>query len=562
MERKKYDKAVDDVFSKIEASDISSMASMKDGRTRVGYAQDMLRRAVDASSLCLFNGQPYYFGGRIYEPMEFAELGSVFYDVLRRCSLPYSDYCRMEGIIATCRRRVICKRLRPDASLMVFGNGVLDMRTRELKPFGAELCQTTCVDYAYDPSERTMLWDQFLTEVLPDRSLREVLQEFLGAVFVDRRSAKIENMMILKGSGSNGKSVVFDTVLGVLGRDSVSNFGLGSLLSGSERKKNIASINGKRLNYCSEIQAFEIKGSSDMLKALISGEPVDARPLYGANFTAYEIPLLMANCNAVPYMRDFSYGMKRRLVVVPFDVEIPKQRQDITLARQMSREYAAVFNWMMQGRDRFVSKECKLTLNHRLLEAIDRCQSESNSVFAFMYDMGYEPRSEIAVDAPPKWIRAAKLYNDYMKWCVDRNIVQENVTQFGRLLNEAGYCRRKMRESNSYAIFGKAMMGKVRGDASRRRAQERDDELMAAAVNMTEEQWKRVTDNLMHNKNRAERKARQQEELIENIRQTRLKTKEDARRRREQREQAVAEIEKGEEVDKQDGGVQDSLGGA
>lgn len=54
--------------------------------------------------------------------------------------------------------------------------------------------------------------------------------------FVDRRVAKMETMLVLRGSGSNGKSVVFETIMGILGRENVSNFGIGALITGNERK--------------------------------------------------------------------------------------------------------------------------------------------------------------------------------------------------------------------------------------------------------------------------------------------------------------------------------------
>lgn len=58
-------------------------------------------------------------------------------------------------------------------------------------------------------------------------------------------------------------------------------------------KQNIASINGKRLNYCSEMQTKEFGANADALKALISGEPFEVRLVYINNFTARNIPLLM-----------------------------------------------------------------------------------------------------------------------------------------------------------------------------------------------------------------------------------------------------------------------------
>lgn len=225
--------------------------------------------------------------------------------------------------------------------------------------------------------------------MLPDEGWQHVFQEFLGSIFIDRRTAKIETMLVLRGSGSNGKSVVFETIMGILGRDNVSNFGIGALITGTERKKNIAYINGKRLNYCSEIQALEIGRDSDVLKSLISGEPTEARPMYGDNFTAYDIPLLMANANQMPYLKDWSYGMKRRICILPFEIEIPIARQRKSLARDLEREYSAIFNWILEGRDRFISNGYKLSENKKLDKVMDEYQAESSTVMKFMYQMNY-----------------------------------------------------------------------------------------------------------------------------------------------------------------------------
>ena len=105
---------------------------------------------------------------------------------------------------------------------------------------------------------------------------------------------------------------------------------------------------------------MEIGRDSDVLKSLISGEPTEARPMYGDNFTAYDIPLLMANANQMPYLKDWSYGMKRRICILPFEIEIPIARQRKSLARDLEREYSAIFNWILEGRDRFISNGYRL----------------------------------------------------------------------------------------------------------------------------------------------------------------------------------------------------------
>ncbi len=458
MNKDKYRLLVGEVRSLMDDSALEVALSNKKSSVRIDGVLDLLREAVRRSSVCKFNGNPYFFGGRIYEEMSWDDFGNMVYDVMRECQLPDGDYGRVEGMIKVCRRVVGGKLLQPDNAIMVFENCVLDMRTRQTHKFGKEWVQTTQVGYKYDPEEHIFLWRQFLDEVLPDKLIQDVLQEFLGSIFVDRREAKNETMMVLRGSGSNGKSVVFETVMGILGKDNVSNFGIGSLITGSERKKNIAFINGKRLNYCSEIKAIEFGKDSDTLKALISGEPTEARPLYGDNFTAYNIPLLMANANSMPYLKDSSYGMRRRLCIIPFTIEIPKLRQNRGLAKDLEKEYPAIFNWVLAGRDRFVANGYKLSDSKELEELLDEYQSSSSSVAHFLYLTGIKCRYEDVAEIEPKWVTAQALYGRYSRWCRDRNTEPENLTKFGLIMTELGFRKRRTPDGNLYGLFGKPVV--------------------------------------------------------------------------------------------------------
>ena len=194
------------------------------------------------------------------------------------------------------------------------------------------------------------VWTDYFLDAVLDQSAQKVLQEFMGAIFIDRRKVKIEKMLILYGAGSNGKSVIQSTLIGLLGEDNVKTLAISDLISGSERKQNIASINGKRLNYCSEIQTREFGQNADALKALISGEPFEVRLVYINNFTARNIPLLMANANRIPYIKDFSHGLSRRLIILPFERVIEEKNQNKRLAKELQKEYSGILNWILAGR--------------------------------------------------------------------------------------------------------------------------------------------------------------------------------------------------------------------
>ena len=69
--------------------------------------------------------------------------------------------------------------------------------------------------------------------------------------------------------------------------------------------------------------------------------------------------------------------MRRRICIIPFEVEIPgKARQKKELSRDLEAEYPAIFNWILEGRDRFIANGYKLTDSKELENVMDEYQSE------------------------------------------------------------------------------------------------------------------------------------------------------------------------------------------
>lgn len=423
---------------------------------RIGMFQDLLIDAIKKSTLCCFNGRPYYFGGRIYEQLG-REGWDAFYSLVKavadRCKMQPGDKTKLESVCKVCRREVSLKELKVDNHIIVLQNGVLDVESNTFHKFNKKFKQVTQMAFDYNPDEYPLLWvDTFLNRVLPDEGMQRVLQEFMGAIFIDRDKAKIEKMLILKGAGSNGKSVVFETLKGLLGEDNIKTIPLSELIGGSERKQNIASINGKRLNYCSEIQTQEFGKNVDALKALISGEPVEVRLVYINNFTARNIPLLMANANRMPYIKDWSHGLSRRIIILPFDVVLEEREQNKQLSSELRKEYPGILNWILAGRQRLIANNYQFSISQALADTVEEYQAESSTVLAFMKAQDYH-RTLLEVQREPRWIGAAKLHRAYEKWCIRNNFHPETLKKFGMVLQEAGFTRDRKSNCVVYAVY-------------------------------------------------------------------------------------------------------------
>ena len=464
MDRAKYDMLLDEIWGIMQegysGKDIELAIRIRSQYERIGTITDIIRSAAEKSSLSRFGGKLYCFTGKIYEQVNFRDVKNIVYDIMKKMGCPKCDFMRKDGIVRDVVDVLEKNPLEVRNETVVFNNCVLDTDTMETHPHSKDYPQVTMLNYDYDPEAKTFMWYQFLNEVLPDKDRQRILQMFLGAVFVDRSLAKIETMLILKGSGSNGKSVICDTVIGVLGKENVSNFGLGALITGSDRKMNVATMNGKRLNYCSEIQLKEFGSGSDSLKAIISGDPIEARFNWGQNFTARNLPLLMANANQLPYMKDISHGMARRLCVISMDVEIPKEKQNKSLSNDMIDEYPGIFNWIMEGRSEFVKNGYRLPFNHDLEDALEDYQSEYNSALKFMMDEGFKRQvSSDVTDVVPRWMSLSSLYQRYSRWCTGNHVEDvQTKNGFSRSLSTAGWRKRTTNYGVEFGVYGKVSL--------------------------------------------------------------------------------------------------------
>ena len=455
MDNSKYLSMVSDIRSQVNSGMLEACLRLKQATRRRGLLLSIVRDGFSRSSLSSYGGVLHWWDGRCYVSVSDDEFSNMVFDLMTGWSVSADDLLGIDLMVRQLRKAVLVKELVVDNGKVAFSNCVLDVGTGELLDFDKSIVVFSCLPYDYDKEAKCWRWLQFLDEVLPEEKHQRILQEFIGALFVDRHKAKVEQMLVLKGGGANGKSVVFEVVCGLLGEDNVSHFTLKSLLSSNyDRKRNIAQINGKRLNYASETDNFVIPKDNGMLKALISGEPLEARPLYGRNFVARDIPMLMMNANILPEIDDWSYGMRRRVTILPFTVEIPKWKQDVTLAGELRKELSGIMNWALAGRARFVRNQYKFTESAEVEKLLDEVQGETSNVHEYMRIYGYQRRDEAVKGSQPVWVSVNDLYSEYMKWCIACEDMAETKRRFMKILRDANWRNKRRSDCTYFGLYG------------------------------------------------------------------------------------------------------------
>lgn len=405
---------------------------------------------ISETSLHSFQGVIYWFNGNIYEEIADKDIRIAIFDAMEEYGVSDADInARGHILLKKSEREMARKELKPSKRILAFTNGVLDLDSGKLSKASRNSHVLNMVDYPYDPDAKCPKWIKFLEHVLPEQESRMVLQEYLGLVFVDRHKTSLEKMLVLLGTGSNGKSVVFNTIKGILGDANVSFTPIKNLL-GKDAAHSIAAIDGKLLNYNSELSK---DGVDDVkLKSLISGEEADARKLFKDIFVAKNIPLMMANANAMPETKDDSDAFFRRFIVLTFGVKIKESEQDNGLAAKLKAEYSGIFNWMIAGRQRMIDNNFKFTDSKNVKDSLHKYETSSNSALLFLTENRYFATERFAGQAPSK-VFQRDIYKSYCDYCNVNNYKEFSAKSFREKLVNKGYVHTPSSAGNYFTTF-------------------------------------------------------------------------------------------------------------
>jgi putative DNA primase/helicase len=241
-------------------------------------------------------------------------------------------------------------------------------------------------------------------------------------------------MLVLYGSGRNGKSVFFNVLQALIGVKNILTYSLGLFNHEYHRAK----LTNVLLNYSSE------KGTDlnvETFKALISGEPQQAREPYGRSFTLRNKVRFIMNANELPRETEQTNAYFERYLIVPFDTYIKPEDRDSELARKIiANELPGVFNWLLGGLNRII-KQGKFSDCSKANAALGEFRKQSDSVQLFIEEHNYQSSDIYKV-------ALTELYGYYKTFCGEDGYKPVGKNKFSQRLERKGF--EKTRRNDGY----------------------------------------------------------------------------------------------------------------
>lgn len=309
-----------------------------------------------------------------------------------------------------------------DIQTLAFNNGLLIVYRDTLRTvFGKhtpDYFTLTKLPYDYDPNAKCPRWLKFLDEVMEKDTERiELLQQWAGYILTnDLRQHKF---LLCVGEGANGKSVFFDLIERLVGRQNCSHVNLAKL---GDRFA-LGSTYGKKVNSSTESNKDIDPYAETILKALTSGDPLTFEWKYRAAISAVPTAKVMIATNELPRFQDKSGGVWRRILLVPFERTFTEEQQNKNLANELAEELPGIFNWALEGM-RNLSASGGFIEPERSKELLAEYRRDVNPARTFLEE-NYE---ESVLDQ----VSTTDLYSHYKKWCQENGYTALNDSNLGK----------------------------------------------------------------------------------------------------------------------------------
>ncbi len=311
-------------------------------------------------------------------------------------------------------------------------NGIVDLRTGQLRPHERGELHMMCVPATYDLNAVCPTWEAFLTRILPDPSVRRFVQRAIGYSLTG--STQEQKLFVAYGTGSNGKTTLFEafaTLLADYGQQArIETFTAKTHDGGIPN--DLAAMVGARFISASESNEY-VRLNTGLVKQLTGGDRIRARFLHREFFDFIPVAKFWLVTNHAPVIRDTSHGMWRRVVLIPFTEQIPDDEQDKELPVKLRAELSGILAWAVRG---CLDWQCEgLNPPQTVQEATQQYRAEMDTFAAFITDRCAEGRN--------CFVTSAALYKAYRGWCEDTGERPDSQTAVGKRLRERGYSEGK-----------------------------------------------------------------------------------------------------------------------
>lgn len=294
--------------------------------------------------------------------------------------------------------------------LINMDNILLDPKTMKQYKHSSKFFTLSRLDVSYvgESSQRYFL--DFLEQItLGDEQMKKLLQEVAGYLVCHTSSVKLEKIFILYGSGGNSKGVFSELIVGLISKESQTNFSLPELNVPFNRSMLVSSL----VNFSSEEEESKKGIASSIVKKITSGDSITCDVKYSSPYSFEAKVKLLINMNSMIRL-EVTPAILRRLLIIPFRLKLSKDDMDVHMSEKLRTDREYVFKWCLDGYQRLIRNDYKLSHCDAVDEMIEQFKSDNSIVSDYVLErLEYDVESRFTFK---------ELYDDFSIYATQNRI--------------------------------------------------------------------------------------------------------------------------------------------
>lgn len=340
-----------------------------------------------------------------------------------------------------------------DENLVNFQNGMLDLRTGELKLHSPRYLSSIQIPCKWDTSSDTpepqvfMKYLRHLTKGLPDQQeIISMILQYCGCCISNVPVHKTKGALIFQGVSNAGKSQLFNMMFDLIG----SKYSIPSDLKRLTTSRfATSSLYRKRLSGNADLQHGATIESADIFKSLTAGDIIEGEEKFKGMFSFVYRGGLIYCCNDSPQFGDADQALYNRLFIVPCNNVVTDSERDPDLQAKFRKEYPQIVKLMLREMLKLKKNDWKLYDQGSVAASRRNYEDKSDNISDFV---------DVAVSLKENtqgYQRVQFWYDAYVSYCKEYRYPANKVLgkqKFSRRFETVTKCK-KFRSTDGVWIF-------------------------------------------------------------------------------------------------------------
>lgn len=302
--------------------------------------------------------------------------------------------------------------LNADEMLINFRNGLLDLRTLELKPHTPDFISTVQMPCNWNPqAKESPVFDKFL-DVFTDgnEEKKTFLLQYMGVIISNVKGWRMKKALFMYGNGDTGKSQLKGLTERLLGRENYCPVDLSDL---EGNRFSTSGLYGKRLAGNADMSYCTV-GELKIFKRITGGDDILFEAKYNPAFSGKFNGLLWFGANELPkFGGDRGNWVYNRIIPFHCPNVIPPEKQDKTLLDKMFAEREAIVCKCVESARKVVENGFRFDIPNECTAELEKYKVNNSPCLQFF--------EECCIMRPDDKIRdkcgTSRIHKAFGEWC-------------------------------------------------------------------------------------------------------------------------------------------------